>query len=84
MYMYISNHYNYSTQDSFQNVREWMKSLFIYGLELTKCGSDTLNESHVSEIDKALSLVKVDVYSNQMFFNEVFLGVLSLGVLLLL
>ena len=44
---------------SLNDVKEWMKSLVIRDMELTNCGSDTLNQMHIAEIDKAISVVKV-------------------------
>ena len=40
-------------------VKEWLKSLPIYNMQPVECGSDTLNESHITEIERAIENMKV-------------------------
>ena len=39
--------------------KQWLKSLPIHDMETVECGSDTLNDSHILEIEKAIIKLKV-------------------------
>lgn len=38
--------------------KQWLKSLPIHDMETVECGSDTLNDSHITEIEKAIFKLK--------------------------
>ena len=39
--------------------KQWLKSLPVHDMETVECGSDTLNDSHITEIEKAIFKLKV-------------------------
>lgn len=49
----------YYSEVTITAVKEWLKSLPIYNLQPVECGSDTLNESHITEIERAVENMKV-------------------------
>ena len=57
MLLVFSNKFLYS--ESIVAVKEWLKSLPISELTPVECGSDTLNSSHIEDIEKAVGSFKV-------------------------
>lgn len=57
MLLVFSNKFLYS--ESIVAVKEWLKSLPISELTPVECGSDTLNSSHIEDIEKAVNSFKV-------------------------
>lgn len=60
--LYYNVNYN-SESGTLEDVKNWLKTLPTHDKDLTKCGSDTLNERHIAEIDNALKAIKVLLYT---------------------
>ena len=62
MCMYNTMYTVTSTTEKITLAKEWLKSLPINDMQPVMCGSDTLDQSHIEEIEKALSsLAKTNV-----------------------